>query len=96
MATREDVEKLAALARIRIDEESLDAFVKEFDSVLSYISQLDELSVTAEVDMTPPVRNVMREDGEPHEEGVYTKKVVEAFPKKEDDYLVVKKIISYD
>ena len=96
MATREDVEKLTALSRIEVSSEEMDKFVTELDAILAYVGQLDELSVTREVDTEPLVRNVMRDDSTPHEEGLYTKKLVEAFPKKEDDYLSVKKIISYD
>ena len=96
MATREDVEKLASLARIEVSSEDIDRFVTELDAILAYVGQLDELSVTREVDTEPELRNVMRDDNNPHEEGLYTKKLVEAFPKKEDEYLSVKKIISYD
>lgn len=95
MATREEVEKLAELARIRVPEERLDAFVKEFDHILGYVGQLDALTVTKG---EPLLRyeNVMRKDGEPHEKGLWTEKLIEQFPKKEGNSLSVKQIISYE
>lgn len=44
----------------------------------------------------PPLRNVMREDGEPHESGKYTEKLVAQFPKKDGNSLEVKQIIAQD
>lgn len=97
MASTEEVKKLAALARIEVGEAELEKFTSEFDAVLAYVSQLDSLNLPKELkDTKPPLRNVMREDGEPTPPGTWTKKLVDAFPEKEDDYLVVKQIISHD
>lgn len=37
--------------------------------------------------------NVMREDGEPHESGLYTEKLLSAAPQREGQYIKVKKIL---
>lgn len=96
MATPEDVKKLAALARIAIPEESLATFTKEFDGVLAYVGTLEELSLAHETPAAGAVRNVFREDSNPHASGLHTKNIVGQFPKREGNYLSVKKIISYD
>ncbi len=97
MATREEVQKLAALARISIKESELDAFTKEFDAILAYVGQLEKLEIDTETKSElPALRNVMREDGEPHAPGIYTKKLVEQFPQKEGNVLVVKQIITHE
>ena len=96
MATPEEVKKLAALARIAIPEESLDAFTKEFDGVLAYVGTLEELSLEHETPAAGAVRNVFREDTEPHAAGLHTEKIAAQFPKRDGNYLSVKKIISYD
>jgi aspartyl-tRNA(Asn)/glutamyl-tRNA(Gln) amidotransferase subunit C len=96
MATNEEVRKLAALARISIPDEKLESFAKEFDGILAYVGKLDELSLPEGVRTVPAVRNVMREDGEAHEAGKYTEKLVEQFPEREGDYLKVKQIITHD
>lgn len=96
MASPDDVKRLAALARVAISDAELEAFSKEFESVLAYVGQIDKLEATADPDLRPAVRNVLREDGEPHASGLHTDALVEAFPEKEDGYLKVKKIISHD
>lgn len=96
MATKEEVQKLAALARIKIEENELESFTKEFDAILAYVGQLEELRLPEGKGEKPPLRNVMREDGNPHEAGLYTEKLVEQFPAKEGDALSVKQIIIHD
>ena len=96
MTTPEDVKKLAALARVLIPEESLAAFTKEFDGVLSYVGTLEELALEHETPSAGAVRNVFREDGEPHASGLHTEAIITQFPKREGNHLAVKKIISYD
>ncbi len=96
MASKDDVAKLAALARLTVSESELERFAKEFDSILAYVGQINELSIPNLAESTPAVRNVMREDGVPHAAGIHTAKLVEQFPAKDGDYLVVKKIVSND
>lgn len=96
MATAEEVKKLASLARISLADGELEKFTKEFDSILAYVGQLEKLELPKAGDAKPPLRNVMREDGEPHESGKYTEKLASAFPERDGDYLAVKQIISHD
>ena len=97
MASTDDVRKLAALARLSIPEDKLEAFAKEFDGILAYVGKLDELSLPSHESRTlPTIRNVMREDGVPHEKGLYTEKITEQFPDRTGNHLAVKQIISHD
>lgn len=96
MATKEDVKRLAALARIEIQDVELDAFTKEFDAILAYVSQLEKLELPADLKQKPVLKNVMRPDGEPHPTGAYTEKLAKQFPKREGDSLSVKQVISHD
>ena len=43
MATTEEVKKLAALARITVEDAELETFTREFDAILTYVSQLEKL-----------------------------------------------------
>ena len=95
MATTDDVKKLAELARIDVPEERLAAFAAEFDQILSYVGQLDELSVEKGAPLLP-YENIMRKDGEPTPKGTWTRDIVAQFPQKDGDYLSVKQIISHD
>jgi len=96
MATKEEVKKLAALARISIPDGELEKFTKEFDAILAYVGQLEKLELPKTGEEKPVLRNVMRPDGEPHETGKYTETLAAQFPARDGDYLVVKQIISHD
>lgn len=105
MATVEEVKKLAALARIRIADAELEKFTKEFDAILAYVGQLEKLELpqgdalrqkALDKSDLPKLRNVMREDGEPHVAETYTAKLTEQFPAREGNALVVKQIITHE
>ena len=101
MATTEEVKKLAALARIRVEDAELEKFTKEFDAILAYIGQLEKLELApagggSASGGKPALRNVMRADGEPHATGRYTKKLAAQFPAREGNALSVKQIISHE
>lgn len=96
MASSEEVRKLAGLARIEVSDAEVEKFAKEFDAILAYIGAIEGLTVATKEKALPLVRNVLREDGTPHELGIYTKDIAEQFPERDGDYLKVKKIISYD
>lgn len=96
MATTEEVKKLAALARIRVEDSELVKFTQEFDAILAYIGQLEKLELPEGAGEKPALRNVMRDDGEPHAVHAYTEKIAEQFPAREGDALSVKKIIHHD
>ncbi len=96
MATVEELKKLAALARIEVSEEELPKFTKEFEAILAYVGQLETLDVPGEGEEKPPLRNVMREDGEPHATEMYTERLVEQFPVREGNALVVKQVITHE
>lgn len=96
MALTDDVKRLAALARIEVKDDEIEKFAKEFESVLAYVGQIESLKVSDKAGDALAVRNVMREDGEPHGKGLYTKAIVEQFPDKEGNSLKVAKILSND
>ena len=64
MITREDVEHISWLASIMIEDEEKDEFVEQFNSILEYFHQLDEVD-TEGVEPTYRVvdlANVFRDD----------------------------------
>lgn len=97
MASTEDVKKLAALARLSIPEDMLEVRAAEFDRIVAYIAQLDELDIRTDgTPVVPPLHNVFREDNDPTPSGTWTEKLVAMFPERDGDRLSVKKIISHD
>ncbi len=62
--TREDVKKIADLARLALSEEELNHFGEQLSAVLDYAARLDELDLTG---VPPSIHavaqvNVMRDD----------------------------------
>ena len=96
MATAEEVRKLAALARIEVAEAELERFVEEFDAILAYVGQLEQLDLPVGQEEVPVLRNVMREDGEPHASGMFTEQLAAQFPAREGDALLVKQVITHE
>ena len=97
MADAEDVRKLAALSRLAVPDATLDTRAAEFDRIVSYIGQLDELDIdVAKEPEAPAHRNIFRKDGEPTPSGIWTEKLVGQFPNRNGNHLSVKKIISHD
>jgi len=101
MATVEEVKKLSELARIRVGDEELEKFTKEFDAILDYVGQLEKLNTKGSAEClgnvgTGTLRNVMRADGEPNTAGAFTEKIVEQFSAREGNALLVKQIINHE
>ncbi|MDO8590351.1 MAG: Asp-tRNA(Asn)/Glu-tRNA(Gln) amidotransferase subunit GatC [bacterium] len=94
MISPEDIKKLANLARIRVSEEELPKLSKDIENVLGYVAQLSEVNCEKlNVNSKPDLINVMREDINPHETGIYTEKILANSPRRQGDYFVVKKIL---
>jgi aspartyl/glutamyl-tRNA(Asn/Gln) amidotransferase C subunit len=90
--TPQDIEKLAQLSRLSIDEEGKAAFSCEIEAILGYVSEIKN-GAQGDVgrgDNAP--HNVFRDDGDPHESGAYTKAILENAPRSEDGYVTVKNI----
>ncbi|WP_232688447.1 Asp-tRNA(Asn)/Glu-tRNA(Gln) amidotransferase subunit GatC [Halobacterium zhouii] len=58
---REDVQHVADLARVDLDDEEVDAFVGQFADILEHFEALEDVP---EVEAEPDLVNVMRPDEE--------------------------------
>jgi aspartyl-tRNA(Asn)/glutamyl-tRNA(Gln) amidotransferase subunit C len=93
MITPEEVQKLADLSRLNLSPEEKATFAKEIDSILGYVSQISNLKYEAKDQKASEPRNVYRPDDNPHESGIYTEALLSQVPKRDGDYLKVKKIL---
>ncbi len=92
--TREEVAKLAQLARIAVPEHELETLAGEMEAILGYVSDVRALAeVSAEVPPTYDLVNVLREDVVTNAPGAYTERIVAQFPAREGDLLRVPKIL---
>ena len=94
---KEDIEHLATLARIELSEEEIAKLGEEFTAILGYVEQLNDILADAEEEKEVGLHyNVLREDTDPHEPGIYTEKLLDAAPKRDGAYISVKKILKDD
>ncbi len=64
MITKNNIEYVANLSRLELNDADMDAFAPNFQEILSYIDKLNELD-TSNVEPTAhvlPLKNVKRED----------------------------------
>jgi aspartyl-tRNA(Asn)/glutamyl-tRNA(Gln) amidotransferase subunit C len=92
---KDEVLKLAKLARIDIDDMEAEKLSHEFEAILGYVAEVKKV-LGAKSELSKEdflLQNVMREDNNPHESGIYTEKIVAEMPASKDGYLKVKKIL---
>ncbi len=72
--TREEVKRIARLARLRFDENELEKFAEEFDRIIAYVEKLGEVDcegvepmTRAQTDIRPPRHDEVGEMLDPAE-----------------------------
>ena len=94
MITVKEIENLANLARIRLEDTEKKGLTKEIDSILAYIDQIKK--ATVDIDHTPvsgAVHNVFREDISETISIEDRERMLKEAPDREGDFIAVKKII---
>jgi len=95
----EEIKKLADLARIDMSEEEMKEIAKDFDSILAYVGQVQEVSSRTVLEEESKksedyfLHNVMREDVVTNKKGEYTEKILKDAPDTQDGFLKVKQIL---
>ena len=95
MITADNVKKLADLARVALSDEDVATLQKDITSILSYVDTIQKVSLP-EIPSSSAylaIENVMREDANPHESGVYTEELLSQAPRRQGNYIKVKKIL---
>ncbi len=87
-----DVEKLAELARIEMNDDEKKELLGDLQSILGYVDQIESVEVQ-DIEPDYTITNVMREDEEPHAKGMYTEELLNSAPQKKDGYIKVKQIL---
>jgi len=101
---KEEIKKIADLARLEISDDESEKLAGEIDSILGYIDQIKETEIgsgdgseTSQKDSrieSASVRNVMVDDDEPHKKGINTEALINEVPDSEDNLVKVKKILN--
>lgn len=90
---------MAALARLELADAEKESLQKDISNILEYVGQVSAVSIEGVEPKAPELRNVMRDDIERAVADPMAgkeEKVKEAFPKREGQYNVVRKIIQKD
>jgi len=98
MLSQEEVLNLAALARLKLGEGEVESLQKDISNILEYVGQLRRYEVGAPTEASGVnnlLSNVMREDVPAATLGM-REELIRAFPKSENNYNVVRKIIQKD
>lgn len=95
MLSVEEIRKLARLSRLALTDEEVEKLRGEMDSIIAYVDVIQkvELPGKPEGSVYLDMENVMREDGTPHAPGVNTEEMLAQAPRREGNYLKVKKIL---
>ena len=94
MITKEEVEKIAKLARLGLEEKEIEKLQKELSSVLDYFDKLKKVD-TSKIEPTTHsviVENVYREDKTVGTESDTKNNLREAAPDKKGGFIKVKSI----
>jgi len=92
--SRDDVLKLARLARLSLSDDEVAEFSSELTAILHYVEQLQDVEVDGlkPTNQVTGLTNVMRED-EVHDYGYAAKDLLKNVPATEDDLIKVKRMI---
>ena len=88
-----DVEHLAGLARIAVSDSEKEVLRHDMEEILAYVSQVTSVTAEPGVPEAGDLRNVMREDENPHEAGIFTEDILKQAPAREGNRISVKKIL---
>lgn len=95
MIARDDVKKLADLARLELSDSELDRYAHDLEQILGYVEQLRDVDVTG-VEPTSQVTglmNVLREDIPNDELPVTGDELGQFAPAIRDGYLLVPQVL---
>lgn len=91
--SKKDVDYIKELARLRVSEEEADGLVKDLNSILKYVDQLNEVDTDAVEMLVNPlyIENVYREDVV--ESSLTSEEFLMNAPERVEDYLKVPSVI---
>ncbi len=101
MISKEEIENLARLARLKLSDEEVVAFQTDFESILGYVGQVAAVSGNMEdkEHSRPLLHNVMRDDVPYADDCAVSGKqtaILAQLPHRDGDFALVRKIIHKD
>jgi len=88
----DEIKKLSTLASIDVSEEESLSFSQDIHAILQFLNQISEVD-TSMYESQHRSRNVIREDINPFERGLFTEDILDRVPQKQDGFVKVNKIL---
>ena len=92
--TKVDIATLAKLARLDVSDTEIKKLEKEIPAILDFVETIQKTGAGSSEARTLTLQNIMRDDGEPHETGIYTKELLDAAPAHKKGLIAVKQVLS--
>ncbi len=89
----EEIKKLATLARLDIPTNELEDIAYDFDAILAYVGQVQEVDLSSHMHIRSLLSNVVREDTVTNSTGEYSQSMLDQMPDSQDGFLKVKQIL---
>ncbi len=97
MITKQEIEKLANLARIKVNQDEIDSLASDIGSILSYVDEIKKVNMNIDSKANiGAINNVFREDKSISSTPETIQAIMNESPDREGDFIAVKKIISQD
>ena len=96
MISKQEVEHIANLARIELDEREIEIFQKDFSSILDYFELLKKADTSKVKDVFSPIENYLKENVVRQDFSFSENKadkLIESFPQKQNRHAKVKAIL---
>lgn len=95
MISKEEVEKIAKLARLGLKDEEIQKIQKDLSSILDYFEKLKKVDTSKIQPTTQSIlmENVERKDAVENQTEETKKNLIESTPEKEKNYIKVKSIL---
>jgi aspartyl-tRNA(Asn)/glutamyl-tRNA(Gln) amidotransferase subunit C len=91
MITKEQIEHLAKLARLKLSEDEIEKLSQDLTKILAYVEKINELNLENIEPLTNILEKLDLREDEP--ESKDNSAIINNFPEKEDNYLKVPKIL---
>ena len=90
---REDVRKIAFLARIRVDDADLEPLAGELNNIIGWVESLGEVDTDGVAPMTSVAEMTLRRRDDVVDDGGDADRVLANAPDREGDYYAVPKVV---
>jgi aspartyl-tRNA(Asn)/glutamyl-tRNA(Gln) amidotransferase subunit C len=87
------VKRIGRLARIRVEDDEVEKYQEELNTILGFVEQLGEVDVTGVEPMTSVMPMQLRRREDEITDGGYPERIVKNAPLSEDNFFMVPKVV---